>query len=223
MQLLKYIYCKYKFRGKLILHRTSRVNLNSRFEGMNKVYSNSHFSGFMGFGSYLASNSSLNASVGRFTSIGHNVHILKGQHSYTYPYVSTSPVFYSLRKQNGGTFTDKQRIVEVKRVEGTSFCIEIGNDCWVGDNVSIVSGCKIGDGAVLLAGAVVTKDVEPYSIVGGVPARVIRHRYNKDDIDYLRKLKWWDKSEDWIRNNVDILTDLEKLKEAYKFNRTIKG
>ena len=78
---------------------------------------------------------------------------------------------------------------------------DIGNDVWIGNNVIIKYGVKIGDGAILGAGAVVTKDVEPYSIVGGVPAKVIKYRFSPDEIKFLLAFKWWDKDLNWLKEN----------------------
>ena len=85
----------------------------------------------------------------------------------------------------------------------------IGNDVWIGSNVIIMSGVRIGDGAVIAAGAIVTKNVEPYSIVGGVPAKTIRRRFEENQIEYLRKIEWWNRSEDWIKKNAASFTDIE--------------
>ncbi|MDE6773391.1 MAG: CatB-related O-acetyltransferase, partial [Treponemataceae bacterium] len=68
----------------------------------------------------------------------------------------------------------------------------VGNDVWIGQNVTIMPGIRIGDGAIIGARAVVTKDVPPYTIVGGVPAKPIRKRFSDDVIEKLLKLKWWD-------------------------------
>ncbi|WP_218814577.1 CatB-related O-acetyltransferase [Rickettsiella endosymbiont of Dermanyssus gallinae] len=68
----------------------------------------------------------------------------------------------------------------------------IGNDVWIGNAVTIMPGTKIGDGAILASNAVITKDVEPYSIVGGNPAKLIRKRFDDKTTDTLLKLKWWD-------------------------------
>lgn len=71
----------------------------------------------------------------------------------------------------------------------------IGNDVWIGGNVLVMQGVKIGDGAILAAGAVVTKDVPPYAIVGGVPARILRKRFEENTIENLVKSAWWDKTD----------------------------
>ena len=80
-----------------------------------------------------------------------------------------------------------------------SMKVEIGNDVWIGEGACIVSGVKIGDGAVIGAHAVVTKNVEPYSIVAGVPAKEIRKRFDDTVIHKLLELKWWDWSEDKLK------------------------
>lgn len=84
--------------------------------------------------------------------------------------------------------------------------IFIGNDVWIGEGAMIMSGVKVGDGAIIAARAVVTKDVNPYEVVGGVPAKVIRKRFSDDQIKSLLKIRWWDWVEHAIRNNIDLLT-----------------
>ena len=83
--------------------------------------------------------------------------------------------------------------------------IEVGNDVWIGYEAVILSGVKIGDGAIIGARAVVTKDVEPYAIVGGVPAKQIRKRFDDDTIDKLMKLRWWDMDEEAIRRSIGAI------------------
>lgn len=82
--------------------------------------------------------------------------------------------------------------------------ITIGNDVWIGANAILLPGVNIGDGAVIAAGAVVTKDVEPYAIVGGVPARVIKYRYTKENIKLLEKIKWWEWPIEKIEENIEL-------------------
>lgn len=85
--------------------------------------------------------------------------------------------------------------------------INIGNDVWIGYNATIMAGVTIGDGAIIATNATVTKDVEPYSIVGGNPAREIKKRFTNDVISKLLKLKWWDWDIEKISKNIQKLTD----------------
>lgn len=87
--------------------------------------------------------------------------------------------------------------------------IVIGNDVWIGANVIILPGVSIGDGAVLAAGAVVTKDVLPYSIVGGNPARLIRKRFDEATIEALLSIEWWNWSEDEIQSNIELFYQVD--------------
>ncbi|MBP7733734.1 MAG: Vat family streptogramin A O-acetyltransferase [Caldisericia bacterium] len=90
----------------------------------------------------------------------------------------------------------------------------IGNDVWIGYDSLVMPGVKIGDGAIIASRSVVVGNVEPYSIVGGNPAKLIRKRYNDEVVDILLKLKWWDWEVDKITANLEVLVsqDLEKLK-----------
>lgn len=87
--------------------------------------------------------------------------------------------------------------------------IIIGNDVWIGFEAVIMAGVHIGDGAIIGARAVVTKDVPPYTIVGGVPAREIRKRFDVATVERLQALKWWDWSEERIRQNLPHLQNVE--------------
>ena len=82
----------------------------------------------------------------------------------------------------------------------------IGNDVWIGYNATIMAGVTIGDGAIIATNATVTKDVEPYSIVGGNPAKLIKKRFSDEVIEKLLTLQWWDKDIEWITQNVKNLT-----------------
>ena len=72
-------------------------------------------------------------------------------------------------------------------------------------------GCDIHDGAVVAAGAIVTKDVPPYAIVGGVPAKIIKYRFEEKTIKKLLELKWWEKDQEWIKRHAEDFADVEKL------------
>lgn len=205
-KIAKWLIIKIKFRGKLILSFSSDVGIKSYFEGANKIYSNTKFRGKLGYGSYIGPNCDIIAKIGRFCSIAPYVRINPGIHPYTYPYVTTCPMFFSTRKQNGKTFAEENLFNETKGIT------VVGNDCWIGENVFIASGVTIHDGGIVLAGAVVTKDVPPYTIVGGIPAKIVKKRYSDEDILFLLNLKWWEKDLIWLRNNSKLLCNIDKLK-----------
>jgi virginiamycin A acetyltransferase len=94
--------------------------------------------------------------------------------------------------------------------------INIGNDVWIGYNATIMAGVSIGDGSIIAANSTVVKDVEPYSIVGGNPAKEIKKRFSKDDISKLLALKWWDWDIEKITANIQHLTgnNLDVLLES---------
>lgn len=147
-----------------------------------------------------------NCKIGCFCSIAANVEVV----SLTHPsrmYVSTCPSFYSIAKQNGQTFVSNNLFDETLKREG--YDAIIGNDVWIGTKVLIKGGVKIGDGAIIAMGAVVTKDVPPFSIVAGVPARVIKYRFSIEQIRSLQIIKWWDKPEEWLRSKIDYFSNIE--------------
>lgn len=94
----------------------------------------------------------------------------------------------------------------------------VGNDVWIGQDVTVMPGVKIGDGAIIAARSVVTKNVEPYAIVGGNPAKLIRKRFNENFIQYLLNLKWWDWQSEKIFENIEALTSSypESIKNILK-------
>ena len=192
----------YKYRRKnIFLEQKVLFNRRTTFGGWNKVHLGTSISGsqigrytFIGQNCYL-----INAKIGKFCSIGNNVKVVAVTHP-TEGFISTHPAFFSIKKQCGTTFVSKQLFDESMSIAQYS-CI-IGNDVWIGDDVRIIGGKQIGDGAIIALGAVVTKDVPPYAIVGGVPAKIIRYRYDQQKIDELIKMSWWDKDDEWIRQTL---------------------
>jgi virginiamycin A acetyltransferase len=85
--------------------------------------------------------------------------------------------------------------------------ILIGNDVWIGANCIILSGVKIGNGAVIAAGSVVTKDIPDFGVVAGVPAKVIKFRFDDNEIKKINSLRWWNWSEDKIRQNRELFIE----------------
>lgn len=143
------------------------------------------------------------AKIGKFCSIGSNVAIGGGIHPTTM--VSTSPVFLE-----GKNFLKKN--YATLKYEPSKTVI-IGNDVWIGENAYIKSGVKIGSGAIIGAHAVVTKDVMPYSIVVGVPAREISKRFDEDTIKKLLDMEWWNWSDQKLQSLGRYFDDPNQLYE----------
>lgn len=185
----------------------------SSFEGKNKIYNNTIFiRSQLGLGSYIGSEGKFsNTTIGRFCSIGNRVKIVQSMHPSN-TFVSTHPAFFSLAKQGGYTYAKAQIFNEFKFLnEETKIAVAIGNDVWIGDEVMILGGVKIHDGAIIGSKALVTKDVAPYSIVGGVPAKVIGTRFTSEEIEFLLHFKWWDNDESWISENAYLFSDIKQF------------
>ena len=194
---------------KIKISVSSDVGRQSKFQGFNIIGKRTVFSGQMGYGTYIGSGCSVYGKIGKFCSIADDVRVIIGNHPAR-KFVSTAPCFFSTKKQNGFTFVNEQKFDEGKFAEG-KYPVVIGNDVWIGNGARIIAGVKIGDGAIIAAGAVVNKDVEDYSIVGGVPAKEIRKRFEENEIEFLQKLRWWDKPIDWIKDNAEKFCDIRDL------------
>ena len=134
-----------------------------------------------------------NTIIGNYCSIAYGVKIGLGNHPTNQ--FTTSPLFYkSDNSLQIKVVDDDFEFEEYKQ-------ILIGNDVWIGAGAIVLDGVKIGDGAIVAAGTVVTKDVPPYSIVGGVPAKIIKFRFSDEKIDAIMKTNWW------LKNPEEILAD----------------
>jgi len=151
-----------------------------------------------------------NVELGNYCTVARNCEI--GVTSHPVNWLSSSSFQYSKE------IFPILKEIEVKHIPFVSHeKTVIGNDVWIGAKVCIVNGVKIGDGAIIAAGAIVTKDVEPYSIVGGVPAKLIRKRFSDEQITQLLELEWWQKNPDELNeinfNDIDLaITQLKELK-----------
>lgn len=187
--------------------------IDCTLEGQNVVYGELYQS-FMGRASFISPGSKLEyCRIGRYCSIGADVHVVRGQHP-SRDWVSTSPCFYSLLNQSGFSYAEQQLFEEFRWLdEGKKYCVEIGNDVWIGSHALIMEGVRIGNGAIIAAGAVVVKDVPDYAIVGGNPAKLIRYRFGEEEVAYLKELRWWDKDPALIKKNAKYFSSVALLKE----------
>lgn len=146
--------------------------------------------------------------IGKFCSIacGAKFMFTSGNHSLKSLSTYTFPIFFD----EWGL--DSKNICDAWENKGD---IVIGNDVWIGYEAVVMSGVKIGDGAIIGTRAVVTKDVPPYTVVGGVPAKQIRKRFDDKTIEKLQSLEWWNWGEDKIKRNISAIQsgDIDALEE----------
>lgn len=147
--------------------------------------------------------------IGKFCQIAAGVEFVMNGANHQMNAVSTFP-FFTLEGWNASAPQKSDMLLKGDTV--------IGNDVWIGQNATIMPGVHIGDGVIIGANSLVSKDVEPYTIVAGNPIRVIRKRFDDELIDLLERFKWWDKSIEEINNLIPILTngDLEKVRAELK-------
>lgn len=151
-------------------------------------------------------------SIGRFCSVG--PYLICGYGDHPVDWVSTSPTFFSTFKQCGTTFSEKNFFEERKPVV-------IGHDVWIGARVFIRDGVKIGNGAIVAAGATVVKNVPNYAIVGGTPAKVIRYRFPEEIIQELLAIAWWEWPEDKLRSGQRLFAQ-DNIQEFLRWARASK-
>tara|TARA_B110000971_G_scaffold210279_1_gene237310 strand:- start:1870 stop:2484 length:615 start_codon:yes stop_codon:yes gene_type:complete len=202
---LLYIWAKLikKLRGSAIknsqIHKTSKVE-----SGSSIVNTKMDKHSFCGYNCEIA-----NSDIGSFCSIANGVVIGGGKHPIDW--VGMSPVFYD------GKDSVKEKFSTFKREK--PLLTAIGNDVWIGRNAIIKEGVNIGHGSVIGMGSIVTKDVFPYSIVVGNPAKLIRMRFDNNIIDELIKSKWWDLDEDTLRKCSKNIKNPKLFLKSIKYNK----
>lgn len=185
------------------------IDCYSRVSHKAKVYSYARiFNSTIDEYSYVGKRTSIICTdVGKFCSIAGGSIIGMGIH--TLKNLSTSPIFTEKYNGTGYSWCKSNQTYPYKRVS-------VGNDVWIGARVMVMGGVTIGDGAVIGAGAIVTNDVPPYAIVGGVPAKIIRFRFPDEVISQLLLIEWWNLPESVLRQNIRYfqteVVDVEMLK-----------
>ena len=159
-----------------------RIPKHIELESDNDFWGNHDSCCNIGAFSYTGSRLDFGVKVGRYCSIAVNSKVMGAE---LFPnWVSTSPVFYNqdYHDQDASLLTHQMR--QARK-------INIGNDVWIGADVVLKPEITIGDGAIIASNSVVTKDVPPYAIVGGVPAKIIKYRFDENLIKDLLHIQWW--------------------------------
>ena len=180
------------FRLDLNWYGLENKIVNSTIDSRAKLKSTYHIlDSSVGRYSYIGMNALINKTkIGAFCSIGNNFTSGLGIHPTNG--ISTSPMFYSTLKQNGTTLSQLNKIVEFEEVE-------IGNDVFVGENVTILSGVKVGNGAV----------------IGAVPSQLIHSRFSQEQIDALERIQWWNFDDDQLKNVERMFWNIDEFIEKY--------
>ena len=162
------------------------------FSPGNRLYRGTRlYNAALGRMSYVAQDSRIgSASIGAFSSIGPNA-LIGGMGWHPTDRLSTHPAFYSSLMEAGESFVALPDESDVTRHYELPFT-RIGSDVWIGAGSLVLDGRRVGDGAIVAAGAVVTGEVPPYAVVGGVPARLIRYRFSPEVIEALLAWRWWE-------------------------------
>ena len=195
-------------RNKIYIYGKLSDHVNTLFCGNNVIRKGAYITdSVVGRGTYIGENTILDRTqIGSFCSISYGVKLVSGEHP-TSDFVSSHPAFYSTKMQAGFTYVSEDLFKEYKFADGEDkYYLIIGNDVCIGAYTILRGGIKIGDGAIIAAGSVVVKDVEPYSVVGGNPAKLLKYRFDKSQIDELLNTKWWNWDDEKIKSNLSFFT-----------------
>lgn len=191
--------------GALTLEEHSHLlGLHARFDTCGQMGADT----LIGSYSYLTPRG-VAVTVGRYTSVADSAMLGTTQHPTDW--LTTSLVGY--------TNVSFDHLPEAKHYDRIFRPVHLGNDVWIGARACVLDGVTVGDGAIVAAGAVVTKDVPPYAIVGGVPAKIIKYRFSSEVIKRLLRLKWWEYDLMALKTPVawnDVLSALETLERLQR-------
>jgi acetyltransferase-like isoleucine patch superfamily enzyme len=199
MKKITYLLSKAQKKSRIPAVINSSIDVTSKVEAASEVVGSSFGRhSFCGYGCQI-----INCDIGSFCSIANGVVIGGGVHPIDW--ASTSPVFYRGRDSVKTKFSTHERPPALRTL--------IGHDVWIGERVIVKAGVNIGTGSIIGMGAVVTRDVDPYSIVGGVPARVIRKRFDDRVINELLKSRWWEAEDEVLRRAARFVKDPARFVE----------
>lgn len=214
MKKLKHTIEAYNLPEKIVLQKKPFIGENTILKecsfgdyveiGINNHISESSIDDF----SYTSENCQIiYSSIGKFVNIASYVRLNPSQHPMKW--ASQHHMLY--RREMFGFGEDDLDFFDWRREKKVS----IGNDVWIGHNVTIMGGVTVGDGAVIGSGAIVTKDIPPFAIAVGNPAKILKYRFEKNIIQELKKIAWWDWSYDKLQNRMDDFKNIELFIKKY--------